>query len=266
MVVGQVRRLTRAGMRRVARDETASAARQSALVLAPHPDDETLGCGATILHKVAAGAPVTVVVVTDGRHSHHSPHVTPDELADLRRLEMAEAAKRLGLDAGAVRWGGFVDGALSEREAEVTAYLGDLLAELRPQEVYTTCADEPHPDHAAVGRAARAAVAQAGGPVRLLEYPVWLWGSWPLRRGDRLRSTADAAGRLLRRRVTKVRAGEHLPAKLYALQAHSSQLRRPSAVPVEEAWAALPAAVLNAASDGAELFLPWRPLPAQRRT
>jgi LmbE family N-acetylglucosaminyl deacetylase len=256
--VERVRRWVRAGMRRSARDETAESASHSALVLAPHPDDETLGCGATILRKVAAGTPVTVAVLTDGRHSHRSAHLTPDELAALRHAEMAEAARRLGL-AGQVRWGGFADGSLADQEDAVVAYIADLVAELRPAEVYATCAEESHPDHAALGRAARRAVGSAGSGVRLLEYPVWLWHSWPVRRGDRLGSTVDAGARMLRRRVVRVRSDGYLDGKLHTLQAHVSQLRRPEAVPAEEPWPVLPGPVLAAASDRHELFLPWLP-------
>lgn len=250
----RLRRLFRSGLRGVARDETTVAESRSALVLAPHPDDETLGCGATILRKVAAGAPVTVAVLTDGRHSHRSAYLPPDELAALRRAEMTEAAKRLGLAADAVRWAGFVDGTLVAEEDAVVSFVGGLLRELEPHDVFTTCATEPHPDHAALGRAVRRAAAGSG--VRVLEYPVWLWGYWPVRRGDRTRSTVDALGRLVRRRVVTVRAGEHLAGKLRALEAHDSQLRRPAAVPPGEDWPTLPQAVLAAAHYPAELFLP----------
>lgn len=251
-----VRRWTRIAMRMAARDGTAASAGRSALVVAPHPDDETLGCGATILRKVAAGSAVTILVATDGRYSQRSAYVTPAELAELRHAEMTEAAARLGLAPHAVRWGGFVDGTLDAHEDELAALIGALLDELRPEELYATCAAEPHPDHAVVGRAARRAVIAAGAEVRLMEYPVWLWGSWPVRRGDRLRSTGDAAGRLLRRQVTKVVADDWIDGKLHALRAHESQLRRPEAVPAGEEWPTLPRSVLTAASEPVELFLP----------
>lgn len=255
--VNRARSLARAGMMWAARDETERSAGRSALVLAPHPDDETLGCGAAILRKVEAGTPVTVAVLTDGSRSHRSRYLTPQELAAMRRAEMAEAAARLGLTGEAVRWGGFTDGTLGEQEQPLYRFVRDLLVELNPQEVYATCADESHPDHAAVGRAARRAVHDHGASVRLFEYPVWLWGSWPVRRGDRLRSTADAAGRILRRRAVKVRAGEYLDGKLHALRAHYSQLRRPDGVPATEDWPVLPRFLLAAAEERAELFFPW---------
>jgi LmbE family N-acetylglucosaminyl deacetylase len=257
-----IRSLARAAMRTSARDETATTAGRSALVLAPHPDDETLGCGATIMRKLASGTPVTVVVLTDGQHSH--PSMAPDALAALRHQEMAEAANRLGLAAESVRWGGFVDGQLTAHEDDLVALIDKLIGELSPDEIYTTCAAEPHPDHAALGRAARRAVAtgsakRAGASaVRLLEYPVWLWGSWPLRRGDRLSSTVDAAGRILTRGATRVRAEQYGAGKLHALQAHASQLRRPAGVPDDQPWPALPPSLLSAASDMAEIFFPFK--------
>lgn len=235
-----------------ARDETAACAGRSALVLAPHPDDETLGAGATILRKVAAGSAVTVAVLTDGRHSHRSAHLTPEALAALRRGEMAEAGARLGLPPDAVRWGGFVDGTLAAHEDAVHGMVRDLVAELRPDEVYATCADESHPDHATLGRVARRVTERTS--TRLLEYPVWLWNSWPLRRGDRAGSALSVLGRMAGRRATKVSSAGYVEAKLHALSAHASQLGRPDGVPAEEPWPGLPGYLLSAAADRAELF------------
>ncbi|MEJ3747163.1 PIG-L family deacetylase [Actinomycetes bacterium KLBMP 9797] len=254
-VLAGVRRLTRSATRRSARDVTAVAARRSALVIAPHPDDETLGCGATIMHKVAAGSPVTILIVTDGSNSHRSAHLPPAELARLRRAEMAEAARRLGVAADQVRWAGLVDGTVAGNEERLVGVIAETLAAVRPQEVYATCADEPHPDHAAVGRAARRAVRASGGAA-LYEYPVWLWGSWPVHRGNRLGSMVDATGMVVRRRAVAVRTAPHAAAKRHALDAHASQLARPAAVPPSEPWPGLPDEVLAAAADDVELFFP----------
>ena len=245
-----VRQKVRSALRTVARDETAVSASRSALVLAPHPDDETLGCGATIRRKRAAGTPVHVLIVTDGRHSHRSAALPPLELAELRRKEMAQAAERLGLADDAVSWAGFEDGAIDE--SALVTLVTSLVQRLKPDELFATCADEPHPDHAAVGRAAR----RAAGNARVLEYPVWLWGSWPLRRGDRLGSTLRAGGMVLRRSAVRVSTAGHLAGKMHALEAHASQLRRPPMVPEEDEWACLPAGVLKAAAEEFELFIP----------
>ena len=254
-----VRQKVRSTLRTVARDETAVSASRSALVLAPHPDDETLGCGATILRKRAAGTPVHVLIVTDGRHSHRSAALPPLELAELRRKEMAQAAERLGLAEDAVSWAGFEDGTVVRGEDELAALVGRLVAERKFEEVFATSADEPHPDHAAVGRAAR----RGAGSARVLEYPVWLWGSWPLRRGDRLGSTLRATGLVLGRKAVRVSTEGHLAGKMHALEAHASQLRRPPMVPEEDEWAGLPAGVLKAAAEEFELFIPASRRPSR---
>lgn len=251
-----IRRLARVAISRGARDVTSAMQTRSALVLAPHPDDETLGCGATILRKVASGARVTVAVVTDGRHSHRSAAFPPERLAELRREEMRDAATRLGLDEADVRWLDFEDGNVAEHEDRLVEAICALLDELRPAELYATSAMEPHSDHAAVGRAARRAATSSALEPMLLEYPVWLWGTWPLRRGDRIGSLADAAVRAVGRRAVVVRAREQVGIKLHALAAHGSQLGRPDGVSAHEEWMVLPAPVLSAAADEVEVFFP----------
>lgn len=263
-VLRSLRTRVRARLCVTARDITEATARRPALVLAAHPDDETLGCGGTILHKVASGASVTILVVSDGRYSHRNSHLPPQDLARIRRGEMAEAARRLGLGAEALRWGGFIDGTLATAEGELTELIADALAEERPEEVYVTGAFEPHPDHAALGRAARRAVRHAATHVQLLEYPIWLWAQWPLPGRDRLTAMLAAAKVLsLKAHAAKVRVVEHLAAKQHALDAHASQLRRPAGVPADEPWWTMPPVFHGVAGDGVELFLPWK--PSERR-
>ena len=143
--------------------------------------------------------------------------------------------------------------------------VGDLITELNPDEIYVTGAFEPHPDHSALGRATRRALAHRPDPPLLMEYPIWMWSQMydggiaaPLR--IRM-ATAKAALELLllRRKPTKVRADEFLADKMHALDGHASQLGRPAGVPPDEHWWALPKPLLDAASDSVELFVPWRP-------
>lgn len=253
-----LRRLSHATNYRVARDMTDQVAGRSALVLAPHPDDETLGCGATILRKVTAGTPVTVAVLSDGSGFHDNGHLTREQTAALRRDETVEAVRRLGLPADALRWYGYPDGALGAHEAQLEDVVRDLVAQLRPDEVYVTGAFEPHPDHAALGRATRRAVRGTG--TRLMEYPIWLWTASPLAFGDGTGAVARGARPMLAcRRVRKVSTDPYLDAKDHALAAHDSQLERPADLPAGAAWPVLPQSVLRQARHPVELFLPWSP-------
>jgi LmbE family N-acetylglucosaminyl deacetylase len=255
-VLQAIRNLSHAANCRIARDATDRAAAGSALVLAPHPDDETLGCGATILYKVAAGTSVTIAVLSDGSAFHDGAHMTPDETAAFRHAETVEAVRRLGLPADAVRWYAYRDGALQAHEAELVKVIRELVEEVRPDEVYVTGAFEPHPDHSALGRAARAAV--RGTDVRLLEYPIWLWAASPVAFGMRTDAVVEATLPMLAcRRVLKVRTGAYLQAKAHAIAAHDSQLNRPPTVPSDEVWPLLPREILSQARHPVELFFPW---------
>lgn len=68
------------------------------LVVAPHPDDESLGCGGTISRLRQLGCPVHVVFVSDGSMSHpNSPTYPADRLRALREAEAREAVEILGI-------------------------------------------------------------------------------------------------------------------------------------------------------------------------
>ncbi|MFN8543420.1 MAG: PIG-L family deacetylase [Candidatus Binatia bacterium] len=94
------------------------------LVVAPHPDDETIAAGGLITRLTARGAPVTVVFVTDGdgwqwavQANVGRPDVGPEDYRALgvrREGEARQAARALGLADGALRFLRFPDGGLDE--------------------------------------------------------------------------------------------------------------------------------------------------------
>ncbi len=143
------------------------------VVVAPHPDDETLGLGATIAQLAAAGVDVNVVSVSDGGAA--DPGATPWErtrLETTRRHELRRAAKVLQIPAPLSL--SLPDGELADHEDHLAESLADILAAAGPG---TWCAatwrGDGHPDHEAVGRAAAEACARTR--TALLEYPVWMW-------------------------------------------------------------------------------------------
>ena len=70
----------------------------SCLILAPHPDDESLGCGGLIAACCAQSRWPAVVILTDGSRSHtHSRLFPPPRLATLREEEVEKAVRILGL-------------------------------------------------------------------------------------------------------------------------------------------------------------------------
>lgn len=145
----------------------------SCLVVAPHSDDETFGCGATIARMCSLGTGVEVVFVTDGRQSPRPGKMTTSEFVALRRIEAAHALAALGVQQHHVTHLGFEDGSLSDRSAEIADALAGQVRRLAPARVLVTSVHDRHPDHAAVGHAAREAVVRAKVETRLYEYPIW---------------------------------------------------------------------------------------------
>jgi len=147
--------------------------RRSCLVLAPHPDDETFGCGATIARKRDAGSEVKVVIVTDGRRSPHAESVTSAELVAIRRREALVALSRLGVEASDVTFLDFEDGTLCDRTDDVAAALAAVVSETSLDHVVVTSVADRHPDHRALGVAARMLLDTGEMRGELYEYAIW---------------------------------------------------------------------------------------------
>ncbi|WP_432845332.1 bifunctional PIG-L family deacetylase/class I SAM-dependent methyltransferase [Amycolatopsis sp. CA-161197] len=141
------------------------------LVVAAHPDDETLGAGGLVQHLHAAGAAVTLVVATDGEAAF--PAAGTDErrrLGRARREELARALAAQGLSEVEPIWLGLPDSGLAGHTTELTDALREHAADrdlcLMPWP------DDPHPDHRAAGRAT---VVAAPVTAHCWAYPIWLW-------------------------------------------------------------------------------------------
>lgn len=144
------------------------------VVLAAHPDDETLGVGGLVHRAHGAGLRVTLVVATDGDRSHpHSPTTSPAELAELRRAEVASALDLLAPGA-APQFLGLADGDLAAQQDTVTDRLVEVIGLDGPHCLLVApWRHDGHTDHDAAGRAAAAAAHRTDA--RLVEYPIWLW-------------------------------------------------------------------------------------------
>jgi LmbE family N-acetylglucosaminyl deacetylase len=147
------------------------------VVVAAHPDDETLGFGAASAMLAGLGVRVQVVSASDGGASHPEHSLLQrHRLERIRRAELQRAVGLLGLPAPISF--GLPDGELSNHQDRLTDLLTEILATRPPG---TWCAanwrGDGHPDHEAVGHAAAAATGRTGAV--LMEYPVWMW-HWAL--------------------------------------------------------------------------------------
>jgi LmbE family N-acetylglucosaminyl deacetylase len=193
----------------------------SILVFAPHPDDETLGCGGLIAAKRSQQIPVHVVVITDGQGSH--PFVdgfSSSEIATIRKQEAIAALDKLGVESNQVFFLDQPDGTLNRLpETQYQALIQQicqLLINLNPQEVYVTHAKDCHTDHEATFAAVQVAIAQTGINVQLFQYPIWLL--WDGLLGKHYQP-ADLVG------AYRLDISSVLPQKQQALQAYASQIK-----------------------------------------
>ena len=150
------------------------------LVVAPHPDDETLGCGGAIALLRRFGLPVSVLFVSDGTLSHPSSQKYPPvKLRDLREAEAREALTMLGAEADTAAFLRLPDGSVPSIDApgfaEAAAQCCAYLADDKPQTILLPWRRDPHPDHQAVSQIMQAAFGTPADMPRLLEYPVWAW-------------------------------------------------------------------------------------------
>ncbi|GEP38289.1 hypothetical protein NPS01_19520 [Nocardioides psychrotolerans] len=190
------------------------------VVLAAHPDDESLGAGGLMAEAARRGLQVDLLLLTDGEGSHPgSPTHPPELLARRRRTEGAAAARALGVTGDVVRLG-LPDGDVATHHASVVRRVVAVLGDARRTLLVAPWRGDGHPDHEAAGHVAAAVAVRTGA--RLVEYPVWFW-HW---------GTPDAAPWDL---LGAVRLDEDARTrKEQAIAAHVTQVQRLSELPGDE--------------------------------
>jgi LmbE family N-acetylglucosaminyl deacetylase len=115
------------------------------LVLAPHPDDEVIGCGGVVFQHLRAGAAVRVAVATDGVEA-----APTDDTESYRARREEESRNALPATIDFFR---FPDRDLDAHAEELAARLRDVIDQFRPDLILAPSAIEIHPDHLALSRA-----------------------------------------------------------------------------------------------------------------
>ena len=171
------------------------------LVIAPHPDDETIGCGGTLCLHGEEGDRVSVVFLTSGELG--LKHLPRDEARAIRETEARKAARILKLkDLSFLRCSDWMLGTEIPKAARL---LRPLIKRIQPDLIYLPHPQDAHPDHQAALPILRAASKKSGfRPTPLRFYEVWT----PLSHYDCVQDISPWMAR-----------------KLRALNAHQSQLR-----------------------------------------
>ena len=147
------------------------------VIIAPHPDDESLACGGLIAEAHARGRPVRVIIVSDGSGSHPASKTYPRaRLRDLREREAREAVAELGLDDSRdIVFLRLCDRFVPSTGADADRAVAKITAVVRDADaraLFVSWRHDPHCDHQASYRLARAVQNSVPG-VKLFEYTVW---------------------------------------------------------------------------------------------
>lgn len=227
-----------------------------------HPDDETVGTGATMARYAAAGDHVTLVTCTLGEEGEiHVPALSQleaaqgDQLGGYRLVELERACAALGVadhrflgGAGRYRDSGMMGLPANEHPRafwqadvdEAASHLVEIIREVRPQVVvtYDTNGGYGHPDHIqshrVATRAVELAIAEGIGPDKVY------WTAIPrsvLEAG--MKELADSSDNPFEgienvddlpmgtpddRIAARIDAGDHAEAKMAAVRAHATQI------------------------------------------
>ena len=167
--------------------------RQRVMVVAPHMDDEVIGCGGILLLHRTLGSEVRVVFVSDSSGAVADRGLAK-RLRHIRRAEMMKVSDVLAL-AGVVELG-FADGSLMSHESAIAARLAQELGAFNPDQVLCPFPADGHADHQATAVALALATRLAGWRGEVLAYEVWstLWPNMAVDIG----AVADEKARLIR--------------------------------------------------------------------
>lgn len=149
------------------------------VLLAPHPDDEIIGCGGLLSRLIAQGQgkDVSVIVLSNGAESHCGCcNTSKEEIVAARRQLSKDAAKIIGLPLENVHSLNFFDGGINEQHPEMEQ-LKILIAEIKPDVILVPHSGEGWSDHLAT-REIGLQIAPQNASV--YEYCVWFWfyNSW----------------------------------------------------------------------------------------
>lgn len=142
------------------------------LIIAPHPDDEVIGCGGLIARLVAEGRTPHIAILTGGEGSHRvCCNTLAKDIIHARRGLTRKALSMLGVPASNIHELEYPDGGIATENNE-TARLRSLIADLNPDTVFVPHWGEGWPDHINAAKIAKD-IAPCG--TGIWEYCVWMW-------------------------------------------------------------------------------------------
>ncbi len=169
------------------------------LVVAPHPDDEAIGCGGTICKHIAEGYTVNVIFLTSGEKGGHGK--SEEETILIREEEAKNAAAILGIQH--IEFWKQPDGSCKANKHNVERMMKKLKT-FKPSFIFVTHDNEQHPDHKAAAQIIKKSVPLSTLKKKPVVYMYEVWT--PLSSMDHIVDISD-----------------YVEAKKWAILAHRSQ-------------------------------------------
>ena len=150
------------------------------MIIAPHPDDETLGCGGTVALLRKLHIPVHFIFVSDGTMSHPNSKKFPErKLRKLRETEAENAVLVLGGDKKCMEFLRIKDTKVPHRAdadfEETVERIARSIKAIQPETIFIPWQKDPHCDHQATWEIMSEVWKRLETKPRILEYPIWLW-------------------------------------------------------------------------------------------
>ena len=143
------------------------------MVIAPHPDDEVIGCGGTVCRHIAAGDAVSVIYLTRGESSRGYPWLAPSEKQTKRMREALNSCAILGVKDTLFLNG--ADGNLSDPQV-MAALQANVVAAVQlhnPRVIYVPHAEDNHADHIAAFRMVMEIAKEMSPAPTVYQYELW---------------------------------------------------------------------------------------------
>lgn len=144
------------------------------ILVAPHPDDEIIGCAGLMQCALKSGKQVDVVILSGGEKSHSGCcHIDEKTLVEARRELSCRATQVVGFPLEHLHFLNYPDGGITYNHAE-TKRLKQLIAEIKPDAIFIPHQGEGWSDHVEAGRIIKKLTEKCTG-IQLYEYCVWFW-------------------------------------------------------------------------------------------
>lgn len=154
--------------------------KERGLVLAPHMDDEVIGCGGTLYKYALMGGEITVVYMTDGRKGNPELYdrglpeeeirISEEKLVGIRKEEAQSCASVLGIKN--LIFLDEPDMGLKVKKGNIDRII-TIMEEVKPEVVYLPFLTDNHPDHWQTNRILTAALKRKPFRFDCYGYEVW---------------------------------------------------------------------------------------------